>query len=91
MRMKLLSFLRKKVVRYGQILRSADEKKSSSRVIYKFHSSNQDDYQIVRKLGRGKYSEVFEGINITNNEKVVIKILKVKRIARKKKQTCLFF
>ncbi|CAF1019106.1 unnamed protein product [Adineta ricciae] len=37
---------------------------------------NQDDYQIVRKLGRGKYSEVFEGINITNNEKVVIKILK---------------
>lgn len=40
--------------------------------------SNQDDYQIVRKLGRGKYSEVFEGINITNNEKVVIKILKVK-------------
>jgi casein kinase II subunit alpha len=37
---------------------------------------NQDDYQIVRKLGRGKYSEVFEGINVTNNEKVVIKILK---------------
>ncbi|XP_035678411.1 casein kinase II subunit alpha isoform X2 [Branchiostoma floridae] len=36
----------------------------------------QDDYQIVRKLGRGKYSEVFEGINITNNEKCVIKILK---------------
>eukprot|EP00118_Oscarella_pearsei_P028802 m.2970 g.2970 ORF g.2970 m.2970 type:complete len:436 (+) comp8992_c0_seq1:159-1466(+) len=36
----------------------------------------QDDYQIVRKLGRGKYSEVFEGINITKNEKVVIKILK---------------
>ena len=38
---------------------------------------NQDDYQVVRKLGRGKYSEVFEGINIVNNEKVVIKILKV--------------
>jgi casein kinase II subunit alpha len=30
----------------------------------------------VRKLGRGKYSEVFEGINVTNNEKVVIRILK---------------
>ena len=42
-----------------------------------FRFSNQDDYQIVRKLGRGKYSEVFEGINITNNDKVVIKILKV--------------
>uniref|UniRef100_A0A674EG50 non-specific serine/threonine protein kinase n=1 Tax=Salmo trutta TaxID=8032 RepID=A0A674EG50_SALTR len=37
---------------------------------------NQDDYQLVRKLGRGKYSEVFEAINITNNEKVVVKILK---------------
>jgi casein kinase II subunit alpha len=37
---------------------------------------NQDDYQIVRKLGRGKYSEVFEGINTVNNEKIVIKILK---------------
>lgn len=38
---------------------------------------NQDDFQLVRKLGRGKYSEVFEAINITNNEKVVVKILKV--------------
>lgn len=39
--------------------------------------SNQDNYQLVRKLGRGKYSEVFEAINVTNNEKVVVKILKV--------------
>lgn len=39
--------------------------------------SQQDDYQIARKLGRGKYSEVFEAVNITNNEKCVIKILKV--------------
>ncbi|XP_061545148.1 casein kinase II subunit alpha isoform X6 [Phycodurus eques] len=37
---------------------------------------NQDDFQLVRKLGRGKYSEVFEAINITNNEKIVVKILK---------------
>lgn len=42
-----------------------------------FDFRNQDDYQLVRKLGRGKYSEVFEAINITNNEKVVVKILKV--------------
>lgn len=41
--------------------------------------SNQEDYQLVRKLGRGKYSEVFEAINITNNEKVVVKILKVSK------------
>ena len=38
---------------------------------------NQDDYQIVKKLGRGKYSEVFEGINAVTNEKCVIKVLKV--------------
>ncbi|KAB1204025.1 hypothetical protein CJ030_MR8G002830 [Morella rubra] len=36
----------------------------------------QDDYEVVRKVGRGKYSEVFEGINVGNNEKCVIKILK---------------
>ncbi len=40
-------------------------------------SRNQDNYQIVQKLGRGKYSEVFEAINVVNNTKVVIKILKV--------------
>lgn len=42
-----------------------------------YFCSNQDNYQLVRKLGRGKYSEVFEAINVTNNEKVVVKILKV--------------
>lgn len=31
---------------------------------------------MVRKLGRGKYSEVFESINITNTEKCVVKTLK---------------
>ncbi|OWA50431.1 Casein kinase II subunit alpha [Hypsibius exemplaris] len=36
----------------------------------------QDDFQLVRKLGRGKYSEVFEAVNVTNNEKCVVKILK---------------
>ncbi|XP_055923021.1 casein kinase II subunit alpha isoform X1 [Eupeodes corollae] len=38
--------------------------------------ANQDDYQLVRKLGRGKYSEVFEAINIANSDKCVVKILK---------------
>ena len=37
---------------------------------------DQDHYEVVRKVGRGKYSEVFEGINILNNERCVIKILK---------------
>eukprot|EP01113_Clastostelium_recurvatum_P004313 TRINITY_DN1189_c0_g1_i1.p1 TRINITY_DN1189_c0_g1~~TRINITY_DN1189_c0_g1_i1.p1 ORF type:complete len:372 (+),score=104.89 TRINITY_DN1189_c0_g1_i1:78-1118(+) len=37
---------------------------------------DQDDYEIARKVGRGKYSEVFEGVNVVSNEKCVIKILK---------------
>ncbi|MFH4978451.1 hypothetical protein AB6A40_005160 [Gnathostoma spinigerum] len=36
---------------------------------------NIDDYQLVRKLGRGKYSEVFEGVK-GQDQKCVIKILK---------------
>lgn len=36
----------------------------------------QDNYEIIRKVGRGKYSEVFEGINIVKGEKCVIKVLK---------------
>ncbi|GER53751.1 protein kinase superfamily protein [Striga asiatica] len=36
----------------------------------------QDDYEVVKKVGRGKYSEVFEGIHTTDNEKCIIKILK---------------
>lgn len=35
-----------------------------------------DDYEVVRKVGRGKYSEVFEGVNVVNNERCIIKILK---------------
>jgi serine/threonine protein kinase len=38
---------------------------------------NIDDYQLIRKLGRGKYSEVFEGVKVTNEQKCVVKILKV--------------
>jgi hypothetical protein len=26
--------------------------------------SEQEDYEVVRKIGRGKYSEVFEGLNV---------------------------
>ena len=46
------------------------------------HWGNQDNYEIVRKVGRGKYSEVFEGVNIVNDEKCIIKIL---RPVKKKK------
>ncbi|KAE8671456.1 Casein kinase II subunit alpha [Hibiscus syriacus] len=45
---------------------------------------NQDDYEVVRKVGRGNYSEVFEGINVNNSERCIIKILKP---VKKKKAT----
>ena len=35
-----------------------------------------DNYEIVKKVGRGKYSEVFEGVNIANQEKCIITTLK---------------
>jgi casein kinase II subunit alpha len=37
---------------------------------------NHDHYEIITKLGRGKYSEVFLGIYTPTNKKCVIKVLK---------------
>lgn len=39
------------------------------------------------QVGRGKYSEVFEGVNVRNNEKCIIKILKP--VKKKKVGGCL--
>ena len=44
--------------------------------IARLRCRNQDHYEVVRKVGRGKYSEVFEGINIISNKQCIIKILK---------------
>mmetsp|Transcript_4140 Transcript_4140/g.10473 ORF Transcript_4140/g.10473 Transcript_4140/m.10473 type:complete len:362 (+) Transcript_4140:130-1215(+) len=37
---------------------------------------DQSRYEVTAKLGRGKYSEVFGGIRVKDQEKVVVKILK---------------
>lgn len=37
---------------------------------------SQDDYEVIRKIGRGKYSEVFDGIQVNSCQKCVVKILK---------------
>lgn len=46
------------------------------------------NYEIIKKIGRGKYSEVFQGINILNDDACVIKVLKpvkMKKIYREVK------
>ncbi|CAG9462695.1 unnamed protein product [Pedinophyceae sp. YPF-701] len=37
---------------------------------------SQDDYEVIRKVGRGKYSEVFEGAHVVSGQRCIIKILK---------------
>jgi casein kinase II subunit alpha len=36
----------------------------------------QDDYEFTTKLGKGRYSEVFKGVNLIGNNECCIKILK---------------
>uniref|UniRef100_A0A1B6L5F8 Casein kinase II subunit alpha n=1 Tax=Graphocephala atropunctata TaxID=36148 RepID=A0A1B6L5F8_9HEMI len=43
---------------------------------YAISWGQHEDYQLVSKLGVGKYSEVFEAVNLSNDEKCVAKILK---------------
>jgi casein kinase II subunit alpha len=43
---------------------------------YQIRYGIQDDYEVMNKLGRGKYSEVFTGLNVVSEENVVIKMLK---------------
>ncbi|KAL6309380.1 kinase-like protein [Sparassis latifolia] len=41
-----------------------------------------DRYELVRRIGGGKYSEVFEGLDSSNEDKCVVKVLKP--VAKKK-------
>ncbi|EGR27251.1 hypothetical protein IMG5_199310 [Ichthyophthirius multifiliis] len=53
---------------------------------YEIQWGQQDDYEVLKNIGKGKYSEVFEGINVINKQKVVIKILKPVRINKIKRE-----
>ncbi len=48
--------------------------------------SDQENYEVVRKIGRGKYSEVFDGVNVANGSRCVVKILKP--VKKKKIKRC---
>lgn len=45
-------------------------------VILIYCCRKQDQYEVVKMVGRGKYSEVFEGVRSIDSERCVIKILK---------------
>lgn len=38
--------------------------------------SSPDKYEVMKKIGRGKYSDVYEGIDNVNQKSIIIKILK---------------
>jgi hypothetical protein len=42
---------------------------------------DQEAYEVVRKVGRGKYSEVFEGLKTASDERCIIKARCVLRVA----------
>ena len=48
----------------------------SNSFLTKFYSEDIENYEIIDKLGKGKYSEVFKGIKIDEDKEVAIKILK---------------
>jgi len=45
-----------------------------------------DNFQLVEKIGRGKYSEVFKAVDTTKDQTVVVKILKPVRQSKIKRE-----
>eukprot|EP00760_Papus_ankaliazontas_P008469 PhM_4_TR13832/c2_g1_i1/m.15688/K03097/CSNK2A; casein kinase II subunit alpha len=43
---------------------------------YEVAWNNMDSYECTARLGRGKYSEVFEAVHTTTDERCVVKVLK---------------
>ena len=56
------------------------EEPSSFYENYKFQKGEMDNYEVHTKIGRGRYSEVFEGRNINTNKEVIVKILKPSKL-----------
>jgi casein kinase II subunit alpha len=50
------------------------------------YDGNQDNYEVIKKVGRGKYSEVFESVNTVNNKSCTVKILKPIRKSKIKRE-----
>mmetsp|Transcript_10038 Transcript_10038/g.13983 ORF Transcript_10038/g.13983 Transcript_10038/m.13983 type:complete len:363 (-) Transcript_10038:212-1300(-) len=69
--------------------KDVNSKKSREYWDYESHKitwGTPDNYEVVRKIGRGKYSEVFEGWDTENQMPIVIKILKPVRKEKIKRE-----
>ena len=58
---------------------------------YEFDVGNLDNYIVESKIGRGRYSDVYEGLQKNTNEKVVIKILKPITKVKIKREICILY
>jgi len=47
---------------------------------------NQDKYEVLQQLGKGKYGEVFEGVNTETNQRCVVKIMRPVKEQRLKRE-----
>ncbi|EGC28670.1 hypothetical protein DICPUDRAFT_43974 [Dictyostelium purpureum] len=63
----------------ARVYRDVNENQPKESYDYENYRINWKDvsrYEIIQKIGRGKYSEVFSGIDINTDDEVVIKVLK---------------
>ena len=72
---------------------SEEEKNYKEPALYymnhEFEIGDIDNYLVEAKIGRGRYSDVYEGLNKKLNEKVVLKILKPITKIKIKREICI--
>ncbi|RZB89840.1 Pkinase and/or APH domain containing protein [Asbolus verrucosus] len=76
---KLKIFNRNVIVSTSKVYSDVFTSKPSSYFEYEFYNpptDNIENYSLIRKIGQGKYSLVFEGVHDVKNDSVVVKLLK---------------
>ena len=66
---------------YAEVLSTKDKEYYSYENL-KINWSSTDPYEVITKVGHGKYSEVFQGIDSRDDSKIIIKILKPVKVNR---------
>lgn len=73
------------VVTVSKVYASVNDRKPKSYWDYENATllwNSIDPYEIVSKIGQGKYSDVFKGVDTKTNELCVIKVLKPVRSSK---------